>query len=340
MGAINNIVRGDELFDAVFDPPLQVVEGMIVANTVWMLAGRPKSGKSWLLLNLVRALDTGEPWLGKPTNRTGRILYIALEDGFKRMHNRLHAMNWRPENVDFLFELDRKLDDGGDTIFSQLKESHGYTIFVLDTLRAALSPSADENDNNTMATLMNGLAKFSHNDEFTLIVSHHTRKSDNDGDSFEAIRGASALRGSYDGGAVLKRAHGERIARLELESRDMEVEDIMIEWNGPAGGWKLYGTCSDYQRDKRLRLREALVKAVREKPLLVDDAIEIVMSEMRMKRSTAQKEARAILDSLIADGLIKIEKRALVNLDGGEQRSKGRPKNVYVSSEREHDATE
>lgn len=300
-----NIISGEELFSKDFPPLQHIVENMIVANTVWMLAGRPKSGKSWLLMHLARALDDEGLWLGRKTKRPSRVLYIALEDGERRVWERLHAMDWKPKHVDFIFELGEPLGQGGETMFSVLKASHGYEVFILDTLRAAIG-AQDENDNNFMSMLINTVATLAHQDGFTLILSHHTRKgAGNEGDSFDAIRGASAMRGSYDGGAVLKRARGERVAHLELESRDMDVEDVVIEWFGPKAGWQLVGTRAEYQQDRIQRVRAAIISEARERSITVDDAADIIARELHIARTTAVAEARRILSALMREGALK-----------------------------------
>lgn len=316
-----NITNGAELFEKEFPPLQHVVEHMIVANTVWMLAGRPKSGKSWLLMQLARALDDESTWLGRKTKRPSRVLYIALEDGERRVWERLHAMDWKPKHVDFIFELNEPLGQGGETMFSVLKATHGYEVFILDTLRAAIG-AADENDNNAMASLMNTIATLAHHDEFTLILSHHTRKGGgNEGDSFDAIRGASAMRGSYDGGAVLKRARGERVAHLELESRDMDVEDIVIEWFGPKSGWQLVGTRAEYQQDRIQRIRTALITEARERTITVEDAADIIARELNVAHTTAMAEARRMLNALAREGALK----RIENTSG----KRGRPSAQY-----------
>ena len=53
-----------------------------------ILAGAPKIGKSWLVLDLCVKVAKGEPFLGQPTIR-GTVLYLCLEDSLRRIQDSL-----------------------------------------------------------------------------------------------------------------------------------------------------------------------------------------------------------------------------------------------------------
>ena len=53
-----------------------------------ILAGSPKIGKSWLVLDMCVKVAKGEPFLGQPTIR-GTVLYLCLEDSLRRIQNSL-----------------------------------------------------------------------------------------------------------------------------------------------------------------------------------------------------------------------------------------------------------
>jgi hypothetical protein len=58
-----------------------------------ILAGPPKSGKTWAALDLALSVATGTPWLGGAFENTrrepARVLVIALEDGQRRLRSRI-----------------------------------------------------------------------------------------------------------------------------------------------------------------------------------------------------------------------------------------------------------
>jgi len=229
------IVSGADLFERAYPPRQEIVAGLINRGNLVLLASRPKAGKSYLLLQLAQAIDTGIPFLGRPTTKAS-VLYLALEDGERRVHERIQMRKWKPQNVSFTFGL---LPLGGDGM-EQLRNAAGpYDVVVIDTLRAACGGDIDENDNAEMGKIVQDLADYAHTEHKTAIISHHTRKGDAE-DAFDLIRGAGAIRGAYDVGLLIQRKPKEAEAVLRVESRDVEADDMTIKFDG-ATGWSYEG---------------------------------------------------------------------------------------------------
>lgn len=66
------------LADAVLEPPGYAVKDLLVQG-LHILAGAPKTGKSWLALWLCQQVAGGEKVWGYPTQQ-GTVLYLCLED--------------------------------------------------------------------------------------------------------------------------------------------------------------------------------------------------------------------------------------------------------------------
>lgn len=75
-----------ELYAHPMEPISWLAEGLL-APGLYFLGGSPKVGKSWLALQLCLAVCRGEPFLGFRT-RKSEVLYLALEDGPRRLHTR------------------------------------------------------------------------------------------------------------------------------------------------------------------------------------------------------------------------------------------------------------
>ena len=77
--------------DDILDDP-EIEQEMIVPNRLpvglTVLAGRPKVGKSWLLLDAAASIAQGLPVLGVPNVRPGPVNYWALEDNWDRVKAR------------------------------------------------------------------------------------------------------------------------------------------------------------------------------------------------------------------------------------------------------------
>jgi len=224
-----------------FPPQKFLVDGLIPAGQLVMLGGRGKAGKSWLVLQLIAAVDRGMPFLGKTTSR-GKVLYLALEDGRRRLNQRPKILKWQPSpDVDIAFKVD-KFDAGGQGLahIRQAIADKGYDLVVVDTLVKTLSGSADENNNTYMAAICNDLADMAHDSGAAILIVHHTSKQLVE-NPFDALRGASAIRDAYDAGMMLVRKHGEKEATLHAEARDFDMQDVTIKQVDGGAGWEYVG---------------------------------------------------------------------------------------------------
>ena len=71
-----------------------IVEHLLYPG-LYILAGAPKIGKSWLALDLCLSVAEGEPFLKHETH-CGQVLYLALEDSLLRLQNRLYEFTEEP----------------------------------------------------------------------------------------------------------------------------------------------------------------------------------------------------------------------------------------------------
>src|SRR5271167_1964970 len=70
-------------------PPLKFILPGLVPEGATLLVSRPKLGKSWLVLDLALATAAGRFTLGELKPASGDVLYLALEDGKRRLQQRL-----------------------------------------------------------------------------------------------------------------------------------------------------------------------------------------------------------------------------------------------------------
>lgn len=230
-----------ELLGQEFAPLEFLLDGILAKGHLAMLGGRPKSGKSWLTLQLAQAVDEGRSFLGKNTGR-GRVLYIALEDGERRVYQRCKVLRWRAKWAAVLFAIANFDGDGvpGPGLAQIAALTAHYDLIIIDTLIATLSSKANENDNTQMGAVVNELARIAHDSNTAILLVHHTGKGQAE-NVFDLLRGASAIRGGYDVGLVLERKQGEREAVLYMESRDTDLADMTIRHAADGAGWECLG---------------------------------------------------------------------------------------------------
>ena len=112
-----------ELNDMHFEPIKYVVPGIIVEGLT-LLAGKPKIGKSWLLLHAAIAVARGGFTLGDIHCTEGDVLYCALEDNLRRLQSRMTKLLGTqdgPQRLFFRCEMPRLTEGGLDQIKDWIK---------------------------------------------------------------------------------------------------------------------------------------------------------------------------------------------------------------------------
>ena len=123
-----------ELYAHPMEPISWLAEGLL-APGLYFLGGSPKVGKSWLALQLCLAVCRGEPFLGFRT-RKSEVLYLALEDGPRRLYTRaLRLTEEAPAGLHLCGHapmigqgLEQQLD-------RMLAEHPGIRLVIIDTLQ-------------------------------------------------------------------------------------------------------------------------------------------------------------------------------------------------------------
>ena len=80
----------NELFDTQYRSKQPLIDGLLYPGT-YIFAGSPKLGKSFLMAQLAYHVSTGTP-LWNYTTRKGTVLYLALEDDYRRLQERSYRM--------------------------------------------------------------------------------------------------------------------------------------------------------------------------------------------------------------------------------------------------------
>jgi RecA-family ATPase len=133
----------EEIMTTVYKPIEYVVDGLL-AQGLYILAGAPKVGKSWLALDMCLSIAKGEKVLGQETTQ-GTALYLCLEDSFQRIQNRLYELTDEPvENLHFVI-LSDTIGKGLEEHIEQFKSEHSdLKVVFIDTLQMIRS----ETDSN------------------------------------------------------------------------------------------------------------------------------------------------------------------------------------------------
>lgn len=222
--------------------PLEFSVNNILPQGIFLFAGSPKIGKSWLMLDMCISVATGSNLWEYSTNK-GSVLYLCLEDNYRRVKERI----LKNSNSDSLIENEnlfietssRGISDG---LVEQVREfinnNSNTRLIVIDTLEWVRNndnkgSSMYQSDYKDMRMLREIIA----DNDITLILVHHTRKM-NDPDPLNTLSGSTGLTGSVDGNWVLaKQDRAERFALLHIVNRDTPQFCFLLNLNEETCQW-------------------------------------------------------------------------------------------------------
>jgi hypothetical protein len=255
------VVTADQLQLAEFAPVMFVVPRLI-AEGVTLLAGKPKLGKSWLMLDIALGVASGKPVLGNMPVLQGDVLGLFLEDSQRRLQARIRRLEtasgkaW-PTNLSLTTQW-RRFDEGGlSDIEAWCRQADNPKLIITDTL-AKLRPSRSSRkaQYDLDYEALTGLHKIAHKFQVAIIVVHHTRKAEAD-DVFDTVSGTLGLTGAADSILVLSRRSGKAV--LHARGRDIEDSETALKFDPTCCRWIALGEASDiFVSDERARIRLAL----------------------------------------------------------------------------------
>lgn len=232
-------ITAKDLSELEIPPPRQLVPGLITEG-LNILAGNPKSGKSFFALGLALALANGTPALNsihleEPTE----VLYLALEDTRFRLKSRIAGLHLNPSSRLHLATHIPRMGEGGLALIDHFtQENPNIGMVVIDTLAKIADPKVTGNvyeEDAATGTALHGLA---HSRGIAVLVIHHTRKAAH-GDFLHMVSGSAGFTGAADTVMVLTRQRNATTATLEVTGRDIREAKHELSWYSPKGGWIL-----------------------------------------------------------------------------------------------------
>lgn len=287
-----------ELLHTQFPETKWAVPG-ILPEGLSILAGRPKLGKSWMALQIAHAVGMGGCVLGKRVER-GNVLYLALEDGPKRLQERL-MLQQVPDEAWITFITDWKpLSDGGLPDLEGELTTKDYRLIVIDTFSRATGGRDDQQDMQDMTRIMGALQKLALlNGEAILLVDHHKKPGAFNSDPIDDILGSTGKAAVADCALGLYRERGKPGATLRITGRDMPDSDMVLSWDGQLCCWQYEGMADQVREDSERGRVLMAVKALQENGELP------TTKNISTYTGVAQPNVSTCLQTLVTDGKVK-----------------------------------
>jgi hypothetical protein len=257
--SVQCVIRDGAWLDSQQFPPLAyAIPGLMPAG-FGVIAAPPKAGKSLLILDWLLAAALGGQALGAIRTGPARdVLYLALEDGDRRLQDRCRNLladgEPIPERLRYILTVPpgQVLAVLGDA----LDRYPDTRLVVLDTL-GRIMPDAHQGETTYQRDYRVGTALKKIADTrpgLAIIVIHHTRKAVAD-DFVDAISGTHGLAGAADTIITLARRRGDGDGTLRVTGRDVMEASYALKFS--QGAWSLDGATLAEARANVARRAEA-----------------------------------------------------------------------------------
>jgi hypothetical protein len=243
-----------------------LVEHLLARGGVMGLAGDPGTAKTWLLLELARAVATGRPFLDRFATRQGPALIIDEENGETRLQRRLarltnHTRGDCPVYIASMCGVNLSHDRWIGSLHQKVSEIKPSLVLFDSLVRVH---RGGENSAEDMATLFAVFTSFRHDFGSAIVFTHHLRKMGFIRDLGQRVRGSTDILAYVDSmlGMTkvqtaytlwqLKNRDGDLIKPLSLSVEDTDEHTTAIRVTGEV----------DEESSKREQARDLIVDAL------------------------------------------------------------------------------
>lgn len=270
-------VSMSKLFDTIYEAKKPIIENLLYGGT-YLFVGAPKVGKSFFMAQLAYHVSSGMDLWDYEVHK-GTVLYLALEDDYARLQNRLFRMFGVDGNENLhLATHSNQLCDGLDKQLEYFISKHRNTqLIIIDTLQKIREIDGAKYSYASDYELVARLKNFSDSKGICLLLVHHTRKQAAE-DCFETISGTNGLLGAADGAFVLQKVKRTDLqAALDIVGRDQQDQRLHLRFEQERCIWQLEKTETELWKEPPDPILEAVAALVSpEQPQWIGTPTELV----------------------------------------------------------------
>jgi len=300
-----------ELYDTVYQSRPPLIDGLLYPG-VYLFVGAPKLGKSFLMAQLAYHISTGTQLWSYPV-RKGTVLYLALEDDYRRLQERLYRMFGAAKNENLFFSVSAsQLGNGLDEQLDRFVMEHPDTsLIIIDTLQKVREVGGDSYSYANDYQIITRLKQFADRHGVCLLLVHHTRKQNAD-DKFDMISGTNGLLGAEDGAFLLaKEKRTSNTATMDVSGRDQQDKRLHLFRNEETLAWELERAETELWKEPPEPLLEEIAgKITAESPLWTGSPSELRnLLGMDMKANVMTMKLNVNAGHLLREYGIRYENR-------------------------------
>ncbi|GFN22166.1 AAA family ATPase [Thermanaeromonas sp. C210] len=254
--SVGKIWSADELARADLPEPSWLLPGLLPAQGLTVLAGRPKVGKSWLALDIALSLAASKQVLGMRPPAEAPTLYISLEDNPRRLKNRLE-MARLPAPRDGLLTTSFPNMPAALEELDKLIPRYGLKLIAVDTW-ARFRPARRGKSSDIYAQDYQEISAFKQlldTHGIAGLLVHHLNQAKDTEHWTDRVLGTTGLIGGPDTLLALTRA--PQGAVLRAIGRDVPETELAVEFKDYR--WHVLGAAEQvHMSEARKQVLEAL----------------------------------------------------------------------------------
>lgn len=217
-----------------------IVEDLLTAGGLSVMAGPPKAGKSTLMRQLVLSVSRGGEFLGRQVKK-GRVIYLALEEQ-EGVLKEQYEMAGLTENDNLIIHSGGiESEDPIRDLRSAILEFEP-SLVVIDTLFLLMNTES-VNDYKQVNAAMAQFRNLSREVKTHFITVHHTKK-DGEATGANKILGSVAIHGAVDTALILG-SEGDRRFLTTSQRHGKTFSDQEIVYNADTNTYALGQTKSN-----------------------------------------------------------------------------------------------
>ena len=228
-----------QLFQTSYQSRPPIVENLLHSGA-YLLAGAPKIGKSFLVAQIAYHVSTGQELWGFKVHQ-GTVLYLALEDDFQRIQNRMFMMYSVNDTPNLHFATNAgKLGQGLDEQLENFMREYPNTkLIIIDTMQKIREVGGEAYSYASDYEIIGKLKQFADKYCICVLTVHHTRKQPA-GDAFEMISGTTGLLGCADGSLLMQKKKRTALeATIDVVGRDQQDQILYLKKDPETQIWNL-----------------------------------------------------------------------------------------------------
>lgn len=228
-----------ELYKTKYESRPSVIDGLLYTGA-YLFVGAPKVGKSFFMAQLAYHVSTGQKLWDYDVHQ-GTVLYLALEDDYRRLQARMSRMFGVGGAANLRFAVYAKQLGAGldEQLEKFVREQPDTRLIIIDTLQKIREAGGDAYSYANDYEIIGRMKQFADKKGVCVLLVHHTRKQIA-GDKFEMISGTNGLPGCADGAFLLqKEKRTDLSATLDIVGRDQPDQRLYLIRDPERLSWQL-----------------------------------------------------------------------------------------------------